>query len=76
MNAHHGGHASAAYCERVVDVDVSPLGNGCYLEIVVHDPGARVPDQRLEYIVDAEAFEDAVGVGLGLARDLIDGHRH
>lgn len=76
VNAQHGGHASTVWRERVVDVDVSPLDAGCYLEIVVHGPGSDGPDQRLEYIVDAEVFDEAVGVGLGLARDFIDGRLH
>jgi hypothetical protein len=73
VNTWRGGHASTVWRERVVDVDVSPLDAGCYLEIVVHGPG---PDQRLEYIVDAQVFDEAVGVGLGLARDFIDGRWH
>jgi hypothetical protein len=76
MNTQQGGHASAVWRHHVVDVDVNPLDAGCYLEIVVHDAHAQAPDQRLEYIVDAEAFDEAVGVGLGLAREFIDGRPH
>jgi hypothetical protein len=69
-------HASATYRQRRVDVSVSPLAAGSLVEVVVHDPGERVPDQLLEYIVDEDRFDDAVDAGMAFARELIDGRRH
>ena len=69
-------HAAASYRQREVDVTVSPLHRGSYLVVVVHDPAAGSRDQLLEYIVDAEPFDEAASVGFELARDFIDGQPH
>jgi hypothetical protein len=69
-------HATASYKEREVDVTVSPLPLGSYLELVVHDPSHHVADLRVDYIVDATSFDEAVELGVKFARELIDGRLH
>lgn len=69
-------HASASYKQRRVDVTVSPLPQGSYLELVVHDPSHHVADLCIDYIVDATGFDEALDLGVEIARELIDGRRH
>ena len=74
MNAadHHCAHAS--YAQREVVVTAHPRRAGSHLVIVVHVPGT--PPIVMEYIVDTVQSDDALRVGLGYAREFIDGTLH
>ena len=69
-------HTTTSYKQRRVDVSVSLLPRGSYLELVVHDPTRQVADLCVDYIVDATGFDEAVDLGVAIARELIDGRLH
>ena len=69
-------HASVSYKQRLADVAVRARETGSYIAIVVHGPTPRDADQLLEYVTDAKRFDDAVGEGIAIARDFIDGRIH
>lgn len=66
--------AHASFAQREVDVSARPLPAGSHLVIVVHAPGT--PPVMMEYIVDTAQPDDALRVGLGYAREFIDGRLH
>jgi hypothetical protein len=74
VNAAACHHAHASYAQREVDVSAHPSPTGSHVVIVVHGP--RAPAAVIEYIVDSTQPADALRVGLGYAREFIDGGLH
>jgi len=69
-------HATVSYKERRVEVSVSPLHEGSYIAVVVHDPSHSDTDRWVEYVTDDTRFDDAVSAGVEIAHALIDGQLH
>jgi len=74
VNAALHPRAHTSFAQREVDVSARPLPAGSHLVIVVRAPGT--PPAVMEYIVDRTRADDAVHLGLGYAREFIDGKLH
>lgn len=74
VNADADPHVHACYAQRDVDVSAHPLHGGSHLIITVRAAG--MPPTVMEYIVDVLPADDALCLGLGYAREFIDGSLH